>query len=268
MATNTKQYFPTHPGADGFFSPADLHFSTAKNGAACAPEARVAANILGEKFSKNMFPRVGGAHPYTAAHWTVTTTGTGAAVADATTAGGGLLLTTGSTSTFNTNLQSKQVWTPVADKWFTVLARLRVSSITAVGFELNIGNSQVDPASTPYTDVVGLKMAVGAGTVVGNVAGNSGTAANSSTLYTMAADTDAFLGFTFKLNATATSAQGFWFAGSSLKTATVTPFTAAQLTQLAAILTTPPSMYLNLHAKGSAANPTITYTSVLAHVDN
>lgn len=267
MATNTIQYFPTHPGANGLISPADLHFTTAKNGQPSAPEARIAANILGRLFAKNTFPMVGGHDPYTAAHWTVTTTGTGAAVADATTAGGGVLLTAGSTSTFNTNLQSKQIWTPVADKWFTVLARVQTSDITTVGFEFNIGNSQVDPATTNYTDVVGMKMAVGAGTVIGKVRGDSGTQAATGTLYTLAAATDAFLGFSFKLNATASSCAGYWYAGSTIQGATVTAFTSAQLTQLAAILTTPPSMYLNLHAKGSASNPTVTFTSVIAQVD-
>lgn len=268
MSTNIEQYEPKHPGALGFFSPADLHFPTALNGAACSPCARVPANRIAAMFAKDSFPEVGGGKGYNSAEWTVTTTGTGAAAASGTAAGGGIVLTCGSDSTFNTNLQSKQIWTPVAGKWVTVLARLQASDITTVGFEFGIGNSQVDPNSTNYTDVVGYKMTVGAGTVVGKVRGNSGTQAATGTLYTMTAATDAFLGFTFNLNATAASAQGFWFAGSSLKTATVTPFTAAQLTQLAAILTTPPSMYLNLHAKGSAANPTITYTSVLAHVDN
>lgn len=269
MATETKLYVPTHPGAVGLFSMSDLHFADDKFGGR-APEGGIAAFLTGMLFEKNTFPVVGGLFPYTAAQWTVTATGTGAAAAQATTAGGGIKLTCGSDSTFNTNLQSIEAWTPVANKRFVAMCRVQTSDITTVGFEFNVGSSQVDPATTNYTDVIGLKMAVGAGTVIGKVRGNSGTQATTGTLTTLVAATDHFMGFTFTLSATDSLVDGGFFVASSgagIKSATYTAFTAAQKAQAAAILTTPPSMYVNLHAKGSASNPTVTFTSALAMVD-
>ena len=267
MAGSTSLYIPTHRGAVGAFAHSDLITPDDKYGGR-APDGGLASLLQGWLFNHDSFPIVGGIMPYTAAQWTVTTTGTGAAVAQAITAGGGILLTAGSTSTFNTNLESKAIWAPVASKRVVAIGRVQTSDITTVGFEFNFGNSQVDPATTNYTDVIGLKMAVGAGTVIGKVRGNSGTVANSSTLATLAATTDYFFGFTFNLSATAGLVDGGFFAGSNLMSATYTAFSSAQKVQAAAILTSPPTMYLNLHCKGSAGNPTTTFTSVLAHVDN
>jgi len=269
MATGSKLYIPSHPGREGALQAADLHHSPARATGGQAAEGYLAAFRVGEMFSKNMFPFVGGGHAYTAGAWTVTTTGTGAAVAGATTAGGGLLLTAGSSSTFNTNLQSLQLWTPVASKRVVVLARVIPSDITTVGYELSIGTSAVDPATTNYTDAVKVKMAVGAGAVSGYVRGNAGTeAATAAAIGTAVAATEHMVGFQFILSATAALCDGGFFYGTDIKALTYTPFTAAQQTQAAAFLTTPLSCYLNLHAKGSAGNPTITFASVLAGVEN
>lgn len=270
MATNTFFPIPTHPGLAGSTLLSDLHGNHGHAGFGQSPLASAAALMLGGLYQKDVLAILGGGIPYASGGWTVTTTGTGAAAAQAATAGGGVLLTCGSDSTFNTNLQSKPIWTPVADKWMWAACRVQASDITTVGWEFNIGNSQADPATTNYTDVIGLKMAVGAGTVLGKVRGNSGTQVTSSTLYTMTAATDAFFGFVFKLNATAANNAGWFFAGSNIQTCTATNIASITggLAQMAAILTTPPSMYLNLHAKGSAANPTVTFTSVYGMVDN
>lgn len=267
MALGTRQFFPTHPGQDGAQFASDMKYSDAHITNGRYAGGGFPANLLAALFSMNMFTSVGGMFPYASGGWTVTTTGTSAAAAQAATAGGGVKLTAGSDSTFNTNLQSIGIWTPVASKRVIALGRVQASDITTVGFEFNIGNSQVDPATTNYTDVVGIKMAVGAGTTVGKVRGNSGTEATVA-LSTLAATTDMFVGLTFTLNATAALVDGGFFMGSNLMTATYTPFTADQKSQAAAILTTPPSMYLNLHAKGSAGNPTVTYTSAIAGVEN
>ena len=49
---------------------------------------------------------------------------------------------------------------------------------------------------------------------------------------------------------------------------TITAFTSDQLTQLAAILTSPPTMYWTIHATGvTATNPTLDVTSFLAGGD-
>lgn len=266
MATSLIKYEPTSPGRVAL-SPSALHYGPESLVTGQAPCGFMPANELAALFEKNMFPVVGGAYPYASGEWTVTTTGTSAAAAQAITAGGGVLLTCGSDSTFNTNLQSKGIWTPAAGKRVVALARIQTSDITTVGFEFNLGNSQVDPGTTNYTDVVGVKMGVGAGTVIGKVRGNSGTQAVSGTLGTNVAATEAFVGFHLYLAAAAADIQGGFWYGTSIANAVYTPFTSAQRTQALAILTTPPSMYLNLHAKGSASNPTVTFTSVLASID-
>ena len=269
MATGLKLFLATHPGIAANL--ADIHGNSEHASLAMNPTAFMAALEAGHMFSKDTFTRIGGGHTYLAAGWTVTTTGTSAAAAQATTAGGGVKLTCGSDSTFNTNLQSIQPWTPVADKWVLAHCRVQASDITTVGWEFNIGASAVDPATTNYTDVFGLKMAVGAGTVLGKVRGNSGTQVTSSTLYTMAATTDAYFGLLFKLSATEANNAGCFFYGSNIMNITgitdVSAITGAKA-QMAAILTSPPSMYMNLHAKGSAGNPTITFTSAFGQVDN
>lgn len=267
MALGTKVFFPTHPGQEGAQFPSDMKFSDAHITKSKYAGGGLPPFLLGALFQMDMFPYVGGQCAYASGAWTVTTTGTGATAAQAITQGGGILLTCGSDSTFNTNLQSKGIWTPVAGKRVVALARIQTSDITTVGFEFNIGNSQVDPGTTNYTDVVGIKMAVGAGTTVGKVRGNSGTQ-DTQALGTLSAATEMFMGFEFTLSATAASVEGGFFMGTNILSATYYPFSAAQQAQAAAILTTPPSMYLNLHAKGSASNPTVTYTSVYAGVEN
>lgn len=265
-------YFQSFPALKIGQSPADVHFppllsSIASNGVR-EPCGYLPRNLLAGLFGKNMFPQVGGGIGYNANLWTVTTTGTGAAVADASTPGGGVLMTCGSDSTFNTNLQSKQAWTPVAGKRGVILARCISSSITAVGFELNFGSSAVDPATTNYTDVIGLKQAVGGATIIGKVRGDSGTESDTASLGSVTAATEFFVGLDFMLSATNTSVVGGFFFGTSILSYSYTAFSAAQQTQAAAILTTPPSMFLNLSAKGSAGNPTITFPSVIACLDS
>lgn len=277
MATAKALFLPTHPGERGLFSPSDVHFPDDKVGGR-APDGGVPAFLTGMLFQKDSFNIVGGGHTpilvqgaqaaTAVGPWTFSIVGTNGAAIMAATKGGGYLLTAGSTSTFSTNLQSIPLWTPVASKRVVGLCRVQTSDITTVGFEYNMGSSAVAPATTNYTDVIGVKMGVGAGTVLGKVRGNSGTVANSATLATMVAATDYFFGFTFSLSATAGSVDGGFFAGATLKDATWTPFTTAQQAQAAAILTSPPSMYQNINVTGSAGNPTATFTSALMFVDN
>lgn len=269
MATTVKTFMPTHPGLAAML--ADFHGSPEHGSLALNPTAFWPAFVAARLFSMDTFTMLGGGNPYASGGWTVTTTGTGAAAAQAITAGGGVKLTCGSDSTFNTNLQSISSWTPVADKWMIAACRVQTSSITTVGFEFNIGTSQVDPGTTNYTDVFGFKNTVGAGAVIGKVRGDSGTQVVSSTLYTLTAATDAYFGLIFKLSATAASNAGGFFYGSNITGLTgytdITSMSGAQA-QMAAILTTPQSMYMNLHAKGSAANPSVTFTSAFGAVNN
>lgn len=288
------------------------------------PFSYMAANPISRAWETVPFQGIGNGLCYSTLDWTATTTGTGAAAAKNT--GGGVLLTCGSDSTFNTNLQSINLYAPGVGKRIQAAAILQTSDITTVGFEYSFGTSAVDPGTTNYTDCIKFKMAVGAGTMVGSVRGGSGTQADSGTLYTATAATNFFIGFTAnfgtaKPDNTATTVTtgassatqtvgstagmqagdvlyfattavyaavasvtnsttvvlgtsistttaevvtvfgtsgGFW-AGATPSTATYTPFTSAQLVQLARIVRASPSMYHNLHAKGSASNPTVLF---------
>lgn len=271
MATNINVAIPTHLGLADSVLLSDLHGNPGHSSLKINPMAYMPANTLAELFQKYTLATLGGGIPYASGLWTVTTTGTGAAAAQGTHPGGGVLLTCGSDSTFNTNLQSKAGWTPVANKWVCAACRVQTSSITTVGFEFNIGSSAVDPATTNYTDVIGFKMAVGSGAVVGKVRGNADTQVTTSTLYTMTAATDAYFALIFKLNATAANNAGWFIYGSSPENITgVTSIgdITGGLAQMALILTTPQTMYLNLHAKGSTGNPTVSFSSAFGVIDS
>lgn len=176
MATTHRKYFPTHPGRDGGICPADFHFSPASASRVQDPCGFMAANTLGELFCKNVFPMVSPGTGYNANLWTTTATGTGAAVADSSAAGGGILLTTGSTSTENTNLQSLQIWAPLAGKPQRIvgLARVIPLDITLSGFEFSFGTSAVNPMGTDYTDAVSIRMLQATPGIIGKVRGSSG----------------------------------------------------------------------------------------------
>lgn len=332
MATGHFDYShgTTHPGRADIINPADVMFPPGGAGGH-NPFGFFGSNILSNLFGKLTFPVIGGGYGYAAGNHTVTNTGTGGAAAQAT--NGGVLLTAGSSSTFNTNLQSLALWTPTVNKRIVAAAMVQSSDITTVGWEFNIGSSAVDPGTTNYTDVIGFKMAVGAGTILGKVRGDAGTQAVTGTLYTAVAATDLFMAISAGFRATDTTKNttvttgassttqtlgstanivagqvlyfattavyrtvisvtnatqlvvdatlstttaevvsiyqpyGSFFIGADHLTTTETAFSAAQLVQLGKILTTPVSMYCNLHAKGSAGNPTVTFGAVMAQVD-
>jgi hypothetical protein len=74
------------------------------------------------------------------------------------------------------------------------------------------------------------------------------------------------MGFACYLHATAP--WGYWYTVSN-GVGTRTNFTADQLTQLSAILTTPPTMYHTYHGTGvTATNPTFTVVAGLPEVEN
>ena len=320
MAKSTKDfgYGQTSPALAYVYNPCDMYAPGGSNN----PFRWMATNPIAKCFGSVPFQGIGMGYTYSTLDWTATTTGTGAAAALDTS--GGVLLTCGSDSTFNTNLQSKTLWAPGVGKKMVGGVILQPSDISTVGWEWSFGTSAVDPATTNYTDCIKFKMAVGAGTVVGAVRGGSGTQSATGTLYTMTAATDAFFGFsvdfgTLKSPDTTTTvttgassatqtvgstkgmqpgdvlyfattavyaavtsitdavtvvlgtsistttgetvtvygtAGSFW-TGSSPQSITETPFTQAQLVQLARIVRASPSMYHNISAKGSASNPTI-----------
>ena len=262
MATQLELWLPPFKGRSG-----QPRSALVKQG---APQgdgmgAGMAAFLGGQLLFQNTFPVIGGFWPYTTGQWTVTTTGTGATVTQATTDGGGLLLTAGSTSTFNTNLQSIQTLTLASGRKFGAAFRLQVSDITAVGFSLGFGASNVDPITSEYTNAVFLRKTAAGATLIGNVRGASGTIAASGTLATLVNTTEIMCGFYGVYSTTAANCSGAWWTYDTTNGYLETPFTAAQLTQLAAMTGT---CYYNLNAKGSAGNPTVTVTSAFGYWDN
>lgn len=233
---------------------------------------RLPANLFAQLFEKNMAPIIGGglnldySTSLTVPGFTATTGGTGDATAHSTT--GGLLITTPSDDDFNMNLESVLAVTPTSGKWYGMAARIQVSHATEIGFRLGLGNTQALPFTTDYTDFVGISKAIASANVLGRVRGNSGTAAESSSaLGVIVADTEIEVGMCFYLHATQQSGY-FTYKTATADVPTVTPFTADQLTQLAAILTTPPTSYWNIHATGTTGqNRTMTVTSFIAGGD-
>ena len=232
---------------------------------------KMGANQLAMGLYNDMFPIVGaGEGAYAATAWTVTTNGTSAAVASAATPGGGVLMTAGSTSTYNTNLQSVNYVVPTTARYYGAAFRVQGSSITTSQWSLGLGNSQPLPFTTDYTDTVCIQKAALTGVITGRVRGASGTAAVTGTLDTIANATEFMCGFSFYLAATTATPgpQGFFWMNDLTTGFAVTAFTSAQLTQLGAILTNYPNMYLNLNITGSAANPTMTVATAIAYGEN
>jgi hypothetical protein len=259
MGLNTIVRFPTHPGQEGAQFPSDFKFSDAQITSGRYPGGGFPDNVLAQMVNMRTLLLTGGGFPYVAGSYSETKTGTAAAIAQATgDSVGSLLHTAGSTSTFNTTSISVPLWTPVAGKRIIGLARLQASDITTVGFDFAIGSSQVDPHTTNYTDGIGIRMAVGAGTTTLKARGDSGTEVTQAGT-TLAATTDMCMAFTATLNATAALCDLSFWMGSTFESMTHTPGSATQKAQLAAILTTPPSMYGILATKGSAGNPTVTW---------
>jgi len=268
MALETIVRFPTHPGQEGSQFPDDFKFSDAQINTGRYPGGGFPDNLLAQMVGMRTLVLTGGGIPYVSGSFSETKTGTSAAIAQATSDSvGSLLYTAGSDSTFNTTGISVPLWTPVAGKRIIGIAKLQVSSITAVGFDFAIGNTQVDPHTTNYTDGIGIRMAVGAGTTTYKARGNSGTEVTQAGT-TLTAATDICMAFTAVLNASADLCDlGFWM-GTTFKSMTHTPGNATQKAQLAAILTTPPSMYGILAAKGSTGNPTVLWKYATIMVEN
>ena len=263
MATEVIAGLPKLPFLDqaGVRSASKAHFAPQDPIVAYMPANHAAAMLY-----KNCAPNIGGGTLYDANAWTVTTTGTSAAAAAATTAGGGVLLTCGSTSTFYSGLQSKQLITPSSGLVLADAARVQISHATQAGFWFGFGNVQADPTNTDYTDFIGFYKAPGAATMVGKVRGNAGTSAATSTLLTLVAATEYRIGYVAYIHAT--SQWGYFWVETG-GTVTQTAFTSSQLTQLAAILTTPPSMAFTRFGVGTTGQtPTITFTSAFGSIDS
>jgi len=224
----------------------------------------LSTTIHGRLFETNTFPIIGDGRAYVAAQWTVADGGTGDAWAENSTAGGGLLITTPSDDDFNMSLQSIQLFTPAASKRMTCYARFAVDDADKIGFAIGLGTTQVLNFTTDFTDKIVLQKAITATAMVGAVRGESGTAANSATLATV---TDAGIvqaGFSCVIGSSAATSSGVWIVGG----VGVEPFTAAQLTQLFAMLTTPQSLYFTINCTGvTGATHTLTVISAICEVE-
>jgi hypothetical protein len=265
MATTKNMRYPAREGPPSIRS-RKLHFEDQYGDG-----HRLPANLFASLFEKDMAPIIsGGICPDLSTSLTVpgfTVTSGGTADATAYSTAGGILITTPSDDDFNMNLESSLAFTPATGKWYGMVARIQVSHATQIGFRLGFGNSQALPFTTDYTDFVGISKAITSANVLGRVRGNSGTAADTGTLGAIVADTEIEVGFCCFLHAT-TQEGYFTYKTATADAPTVTAFTSDQLTQLAAILTTPPTCYWNIHCTGTTGqNRTMTVTSFMAGGD-
>lgn len=240
------------------------HFDIAAAG------ARLPANLLSQFFEKDMGPVLGGGVPYTAASWTVTTGGTGDTQAQATTAGGGVLITLASDDDFDTTLD----WAcgnvvPASGLYVQMLCRYQQSHATQAGFKIGLttgGAAAPLPFGTNYADCIVFSKAIASANILGQTRGSTGTAADSATLGTCVAATEIELGFYAYFHSS--TPAGSWFVNG-----TETAFSAAQLTTLTAdgtngILNGPPTLKWTIHGTGTTGNnPTMTVTSLVACAD-
>ncbi len=263
MGENHKLYLPTHPGKVGGNKIKDYVVPVEDKVAGMQPAFMVAS-----LFGKNMAQIIGGgmtpnlSTSLTVPGFDVVTGGTSDATGYSTS--GGLLMTLASDDNFDMTLDSELTFTPVTGKWYHLTARIGVSAITGIGFKIGLttgGSAAALPFGTNYTDVVGFSKPIASAAMVGTVRGNSGTAADTGTLATMVNATEIEIGFAFYLHAT--EPKGYWVVDG-----VETAFSAAQLAQVVAILTTAPAMFWTIHATGvTATTPTLTITSFMAGGD-
>lgn len=265
MATTKNMRYPAREGPPSIRS-RKLHFEGPGGDGHRLPE-----NMFASLLEKNMAPIIGGAvcpdlsTSLTVPGFTVTSGGSSDATAYSTT--GGILITTPSDDDFNMNLESVLAVTPTTGKWYGMVARIQVSHATEIGFRIGLGNSQALPFTTDYTDFVGISKAITSANVLGRVRGNSGTAADTSALGAIVADTEIEVGFCFYLHATAQEGY-FTYKTATADAPTVTAFTSDQITALATILTSPPTSYWNIHCTGTTGQTrTLTVTSFMAGGD-
>lgn len=263
MPLNHKSFTPTHPGLLGQIKRADLRVPEEDGLCSFLPDT-IAALRSGQFYTVADM----GAH-YVAGEWSIVTGGTGDAQAQATTAGGGVLVTAASDDNFDTTLDSVVPIVLASGKRFGFVTTIKVSAITGIGIKVGFttgGSAAALPFGTNYTDVFGFSKAIASAAVLGTARGNSGTAADSGTLATAVNDTEITIGMFGVAHATTPSLH--FYCGTPGGGGTVTPATTAQLAQLVAHLTTPPTMYFTLHCTGvTGTNPTFTAREILAGVE-
>lgn len=158
----------------------------------------------------------------------------------------GLLFTTAA-STDAVVSASKRTVTPAGGMYYKKVVRAQTATVTTTGLRVGLFST----TTTPFTNVndlvcIGNPTAASAA-LTATVRGNGGAAADLTSFVTdnngttgavsRVAATDMELGFEFYVD-TVTTSWGNWLVNGYK-----TPFSAAQITQLVAILTSPPAMY-------------------------
>lgn len=194
--------------------------------------------------------------------WTLTTGGTGDALANST--NGGIIMTAASDDNFDMTLDSVTAFTVASGKRISMLARIAVSAATGIGFKIGLSTgagATALPFGTNYTDCIVVSKEIADASVTGQVQGNDGDVRSSSEFGDMANNTEVEIGFTVYPHAT--NPSGSWYYND-----TEIPFTAAQLAQVVLLLTTPATTYATIHITGvTATNPTLTVGSFQMEAD-
>ena len=261
MATDRFVTIPTHPGNVEADQHDAYHFHPLMRG------GHFAAFNQGSMFQKRSGARIGGPFYYNASQWTTVEGGTSDARAAAVTEGGGLLVTFPSDDDFDMTSDDAIaiLGAGLSGKVLAMRALFQISHATQLGFKMGLtpgSGAQALPFGTNYTDVIALSKPIASAAMVGTVRGNSGTAADTGTLATIVAATEIDIGFYAMCHATAP--KGAWCVNG-----VVTPFTGAQLAQLTAVLTSPPTnMYWTFHGTGTTGNtPTLLMKSWATEYD-
>jgi hypothetical protein len=232
------------------------------------PGAFLASTQHGRCISKKCAPIIGGGLTGTysvssAPGWTITTGGTGDNIAA--NASGGITITAASDDNFDTTLDSITTFTAVSGKKISMLARIAVSAVTGIGFKIGLSTgagAAALPFGTNYTDCIVVSKEITDASVIGQCQGNDGDVRASSEFGDMVNATEVEIGFVAYIHATTPS--GSWFYNGE-----EIPFTAAQLTEVAALLTTPLTTYATIHVTGvTATNPTLSVNSFQMEMDN
>lgn len=190
--------------------------------------------------------------------------------------GAGLLVTTETSDNGTTIIQTAKQVTPAANQVFCAEVRMQDSNLdNNVLFGFGIRNNDflanIATAAT-ITDCVVWSHALNAtdGIFTPRVRGNEGTIADGTALSAITAARDYVLGMKFMPHATVPWGHFYYSLGTASgmdgnQALTVVPFTTAQLTQLAAWLTTPATTVIGLlQMRNSTANSrthTIQYLS-------
>lgn len=157
--------------------------------------------------------------------------------------------------------------TPAAYKKFRCVAKFQIDDRTLTKFALCFGTDSNDPIATPVADHVSIWHDTGNGVLLGKVRGNGGTVATDTTdtLPTISNATDYEMGIYFFIADSATNSVG-WFEVDGTRYR----MSSAQMTQLYAILTSPPTTFCGMLAirTGSAVSRVVLLKRLTFFCDN